>query len=55
VFLSDRNDWTRPKALAIPKEGYFKLEQGKYGPVFREHLPVMASRSLPKSSRARSR
>jgi hypothetical protein len=34
VSLSDRNDWTRPKALAIPKEGYFKLEQGKYGPVF---------------------
>ncbi len=34
MSLSDRNDWTRPKALAIPKEGYFKLEQGKYGPVF---------------------
>ena len=34
MSLSDRNDWTRPKAVAIPKEGYFKLEQGKYGPVF---------------------
>ena len=27
-------DWTRPQAMAIPKEGYFKLEQGKHGPVF---------------------
>jgi hypothetical protein len=29
-----RNDWTKPAAMAIPKEGYFKLEQGRYGPVF---------------------
>ena len=34
MSLSDGNDWTKPQALAIPKEGYFKLEQGKYGPVF---------------------
>src|SRR5260370_8053622 len=34
VALSQRNDWTRPQALAIPRGGYFKLEQGKYGPVF---------------------
>ena len=27
-------DWTKPSAMAIPKEGYFKLEQGRYGPVF---------------------
>jgi hypothetical protein len=27
-------DWTKPVAMAIPKEGYFKLEQGRYGPVF---------------------
>jgi hypothetical protein len=27
-------DWTRPAAMSIPKEGYFKLEQGRYGPVF---------------------
>jgi hypothetical protein len=26
-------DWTKPAAMAIPKEGYFKLEQGRYGPV----------------------
>ena len=28
------NDWTRPQAMAIPKEGYFKLGRGRYGPVF---------------------
>ena len=27
-------DSTKPTAMAIPKEGYFKLEQGRYGPVF---------------------
>ena len=28
------NDWTKPSAMAIPKEGYFSLEKGRYGPVF---------------------
>ena len=28
------HDWTKPAAVAIPKEGYFKLEQGRYGPVY---------------------
>ena len=28
------NDWTKPAAMAIPKEGYFKVEQGRYGPIF---------------------
>ena len=27
-------DWSKPAAMAIPKEGYFKLEQGRYGPIF---------------------
>ena len=27
-------DWTKPAAMAIPKEGYFKPEQGRYGPVY---------------------
>jgi hypothetical protein len=27
-------DWTKPAAMAIPKGGYFKLEQGRYGPIF---------------------
>jgi hypothetical protein len=30
----ERDDWTKPAALAIPKEGYFEYEQGNYGPVF---------------------
>lgn len=31
---SQQSDWTKPAAMAIPKEGYFKKEQGRYGPVF---------------------
>ena len=27
-------DWEKPRAAAIPKEGYFELKKGKYGPVF---------------------
>jgi hypothetical protein len=27
-------NWTQPAALAIPKEGYFELERGRFGPVF---------------------
>lgn len=27
------NDWTKPAAMAIPKEGYLKFEQGNYGPL----------------------
>jgi hypothetical protein len=27
-------DWATPAALAIPKEGFFKLEQGRYGPIY---------------------
>ena len=27
-------DWTKPATMAIPKEGYFKPEQGRYGPIF---------------------
>ena len=34
MAVSEKNSWTRPQALAIPKEGYFQLEHGKYGPVF---------------------
>ena len=28
------HDWTKPSAMAIPKEGYFELERGRYGPTF---------------------
>ena len=27
-------DSTKPAAMSIPKEGYFKLEQGRYGPLY---------------------
>src|SRR5947209_17247178 len=32
--LSKPRDWTQPAAMAIPKEGYFKYEQGRYGPLY---------------------
>jgi hypothetical protein len=28
------NDWTKPQAMAIPKDGYFQLQNGRYGPVY---------------------
>ena len=28
------HDWMTPEALAIPKEGYFEEEEGRYGPLF---------------------
>ena len=31
---SKSNDWTQPAAMAIPKEGYFTLEQGRYGATY---------------------
>lgn len=34
VDTSRQGDWTKPVAMAIPKEGYFELEQGRYGPIF---------------------
>ena len=33
-MAQDAKDWTTPRAMAIPKEGYFELQQGKYGPVY---------------------
>lgn len=29
-----KHPWSQPAALAIPKEGYFKKEQGRFGPIF---------------------
>lgn len=31
--MSD-HDWSKPAAVAIPKEGYFELERGRYGPIY---------------------
>src|SRR3954453_12621473 len=28
------HDWTKPAAKAIPKEGFFEEEPGRYGPIF---------------------
>ena len=27
-------DWCKPAAIAIPREGYFELERGRYGPIY---------------------
>jgi len=32
--ISRESDWTKPQAMAIPKEGYFTPEQGRYGMIF---------------------
>lgn len=35
------HDWTKPAAMAIPAQGYFVEERGRYGPVFsRSPIPV---------------
>ena len=33
-LAQDEKDWTTPQAMAIPKEGYFELQQGRYGPTY---------------------
>jgi hypothetical protein len=32
--MSNNHRWSQPAALALPKEGYFKREDGRYGPIF---------------------
>jgi hypothetical protein len=27
-------DWTKPAAMAIPKEGYFEKQEGRFGPMY---------------------
>jgi hypothetical protein len=34
IASEKETDWTKPAAMAIPKEGYFKLQKGRYGPVY---------------------
>lgn len=31
---TDNSEWAKPAAMAIPEEGYFALQQGRYGPVY---------------------
>jgi hypothetical protein len=33
MSAADHN-WTKPAALAIPEEGYFQEERGRYGPIY---------------------
>ena len=28
------HEWSKPAAMAIPSDGYFELQRGRYGPVF---------------------
>src|SRR4051812_10946248 len=30
----DQHKWTTPAAMALPKEGYFEPQQGRYGPIY---------------------
>src|SRR4051812_2684409 len=32
--IEKTRDWTKPAAMAIPKEGYFSLKNGRYGPLY---------------------
>jgi hypothetical protein len=32
--MADDNDWTRPRAMAIPPQGYLTETPGRYGPTF---------------------
>ena len=34
IASAKETDWTKPAAMAIPKEGYFNLQNGRYGPVY---------------------
>jgi hypothetical protein len=31
---SRKEDWSKPQAMAIPKEGYFERQDGNYGPIY---------------------
>ena len=47
----DNEEWRVPRAEAIPEEGYFKREEGRYGPVFPRtpagHGFTIIARTLP--------
>lgn len=32
--MTSAPDWTTPAALAIPPEGYFEFQRGRYGPIY---------------------
>ena len=41
--MANDNDWSKPQAMAIPKEGYFTVERGRYGQFSPEHPHVTVS------------
>jgi hypothetical protein len=34
IMTTGDGDWSKPAMMAVPKEGYFELERGRYGPIF---------------------
>ena len=34
IAPAKQTDWSKPAAMAIPKEGYFTLQNGRYGPTY---------------------
>jgi hypothetical protein len=34
IAPAKENDWSKPAAMAIPKEGYFTVQNGRYGPIY---------------------
>jgi hypothetical protein len=34
IAPAKETDWSKPAAVAIPKEGYFTVQNGRYGPIY---------------------
>ena len=34
IAPAQETDWSKPAAMAIPKEGYFTVQNGRYGPTY---------------------
>jgi hypothetical protein len=34
IASAKETDWSKPAAMAIPKEGYFTVQNGRYGPTY---------------------
>jgi hypothetical protein len=34
IAPAKETDWSKPTAMAIPKEGYFTAQNGRYGPIY---------------------
>ena len=49
----EMNDRTKPAVMAIPKDGFFKREDGRYGPIFHELRDCGAGMGRYKKSVAR--